>query len=312
MVQKTNSADQTERAQLNEIAYQWAEKDERHNGISERIVQELSHTLYDQIEDHLDTLVNETPLTQREAEVWVLTNYADEHHHLLTEDAIALLLSTPNTGFGDTTDCETTMSQPVTSEEVEQYFATAEKKIADAEQTVGAVTFPNRADALANPELVWLNWATIRRLQDRQQPGDHNLDDIVTRLLDETETRRSLEELVRGYLNARGKNNVAQVAIEQESFETGALHITAHTGIQDDLPDIVTETDAITHHGRRYDLHFAEDPYGPQDMGRITLYASDSIVGMDGVALDEGFAAADEYMRELLVSDKPLLSPTIE
>jgi len=312
MVDKTNSADQTERAQLNEIAHQWAEKDEHQNGISKRIVQELSHTLYDQVEDHLDTLVNETPLTQREAEVWVLTNYADEHHHLLTEDAIALLFYTPNTEFGDTVDGETTMSEPVTSEEVGHYFATAEKKIADAEQTVGAVTFPNRADALANPELVWLNWATLRRLQDRQQPDDHTLNDIVTRLLDETETRRSLEELVRGYLNARGKDNVAQVAVEQQSFETGTLHITAHTDIQDDLPDIVTETDAITHHGHRYDLHFTEDPYGPHDMGRITLYASDSIVGMDEVQLEDGLAAADEYMQELLNRDEALPSPTVE
>jgi hypothetical protein len=66
-----------------------------------------------------------------------------------------------------------------------------------------------------------------------------------------------------------------------------------------------------SHHGHRYELRFDEDPYGPQDMGRITLYASDTIHGMDGVPLKEGLAAADEHMQELLESDEPLPSRTI-
>lgn len=88
--------------------------------------------------------------------------------------------------------------------------------------------------------------------------------------------------------------------------------ITVNTLVQDELPDIVTETDAITYHGHRYDFYFDQDPYGPHSRGRITLYASDTIQGMDGVPLEDGLAAADEYMQNLLEQDEPLASRTVD
>ncbi|MDZ5811686.1 hypothetical protein U4E84_10065 [Halorubrum sp. AD140] len=48
---------------------------------------------------------------------------------------------------------------------------------------------------------------------DRRQPDDETVDDIISRLLVEKETRRSLDEFVKGYLEARGKGNVSQLAI---------------------------------------------------------------------------------------------------
>jgi hypothetical protein len=312
MTGKPNS-EQTIRAQLNEIADHWATHDEYPEDISETDVQELSQILHDQLEDRIETYVDETIFSRREAEVWALRKHIDEHHHFVTQEAAALLLSTSSTGFGDTTgtDEETSTGQAITSEDVEQLFEAANKKIDNAERSVGAVTFPDRYDVLNSPELVWLDGHTVQRLRNQHRPGENTLNEVVARVLDETETWHSIEAFVHHYLNARGKDNVAQVAIERQSFKTGALQITAHTSVQGDLPDIVTETDAITHHGHRYDLHFHEDPAGPQDLGRITLYASDGIAGMDAVRLENGLAAADEHMQELLESNESLPSRTV-
>ena len=308
------TSEQTTREQLNEIADHWAADDEYPEDISETDVQELSQTLHDQLEDRIETYVTDTTLTRREAEVWALQKHIDEHHHFVTQETAALLLSTSSTGFGDTTsaDEETSTGQAITSEDVEQLFEAAKKEVDNAEQTIGAVTFPDRYDVLNSPELVWLDGHTVQRLRNQHRPDENTLNEVVARVLDETETWHSLEAFVHHYLNARGKNNVAQVAIERQSFKTGALQITAHTSVQGDLPDIVTETDAITHHGHRYDLHFHEDPSGPQELGRITLYASDEIAGMDAVPLENGLAAADEHMQKLLESDELLPSRTVK
>jgi hypothetical protein len=243
-----------------------------------------------------------------------LLRFVDEHHYQVTQEAAALLYSTPGTGFGELAEVEKEHPerQIITTDDVEVWFKAAERKVNDAKQTLGAVTFPNRDDVLRSPKPVWLDRETTHRLRQQHESGENTLDDVATRLLDEAETRRSLEDLVRGYLNARGKENVAQIEIQRDTLERGLLPITAHTGIQEELPAIVAETDAITFHGHRYEPWFIEDPYGPQDFNRITLYASDGIIGMDEVPLEDGLAAADEYMRTLLDSEKPLAARTIE
>lgn len=111
---------------------------------------------------------------------------------------------------------------------------------------------------------------------------------------------RSLEELARGYLEARGKENVVQLAVYRGGFEQGYLTITSHTLVDDVLPEIVTETDAITHHNHVYDFEFDEDAYGPSSLGRISLYGADGTVDENEVPLADGLAAADTHMQELL------------
>ncbi len=306
--------EQTIRAQLNEIADHWTTHGEYPEGIAVTDVQKLGQTLHDQLADHIETYVTETNFTRREAEVWALHRNVDEHHHFVTHEAAALLFCTPGTGFGCTTDVNEKYPerQTLTSEDVELRFRAAKQTVDDAKQTLGAATFPDRDDVLTSPELVWLDGETIQRFQQQYQPGENTLDDVATRVLDETETRYSLEAFVRGYLNARGTDNVVQVAVARESFERETIRIATHTPAQDELPDIVTETDAITYHGHRYDLHFHEDPSRPTYQGHITLYASDTIDGMDEVALADGLAAADEHMQQLLDSDEPLPTRIIE
>ncbi|UPV73928.1 hypothetical protein M0R89_15480 [Halorussus limi] len=313
MTHDTDS-EQTVRAQLNEIADHCETHDEYPEDVSKTDVQELGQTLHDQLADRIETYVAETNFTRREAEVWALYKYVDEYNNFVTYDGATLLLSTPGTGFSETTEADegAAVSQSVTSEDAEQLFRAAEEKVEDARQTVGAVTFPDRDEVLTSPNLVWLNHHTVQRLRSQQQSGETTLDDVATRILDETETQRSLEEFVHGYLGTRGEDNVTQLAVERESFKTGALQITSHTLTQEELPDIVTETDAIIHHGHRYDLHFHEDPFGPRDLNRLTLYAGNNIIGMDAVSLKEGLAAANEHMKDLLESDEPLASRTVE
>lgn len=119
----------------------------------------------------------------------------------------------------------------------------------------------------------------------------------------------SLEALVRDYLDARGKDNVAQVAVGKNSFKQGLLVVTASAGIYDDLPAIVAETDIVTHQGYEYELVFEEHSFGPTTHGYITLYASDTIRGMDPVSLEDGLAAADVHMRDVIDSEENPRSP---
>ena len=293
---------------MNEIARHWAETGEYPDGITDDDVQELSNYLYDQLDDVISTYIAETPLTQREAEIVALSRIADDQYGQITQlsdDAIALVLNTVDMRVGGIDDDrEPTPKHADTFTPVAEHVAAAEKKIEAAEQTLGAVTFRNREEVLDSPQFAWLSASTIRRVRNQGQSDEQTFDEIVNRLVDETETRRSLEALVRGYLDARGEDNVAQINIPANDFENGLLMITAHTHVNDDLPDIVTETEAIAFRGHRYDFDFVEDPYGPQDEGRITLYASDNIVGMDAVALEDGLAAAGEHMRDLLDSDE--------
>lgn len=64
-----------------------------------------------------------------------------------------------------------------------------------------------------------------------------------------------------GYLDARGKDNVAQVAVDRDGFEGALLIITCQAGSHDKLPDIVTGTDVIIHPNCQYDVYFVEDPW---------------------------------------------------
>lgn len=131
MEEKPNPDQQTVREQLNKVAEQWANHGEYPDGIAEKDVQELSRVLFDQLEDCIETYVNDTTLSQREAEIRALTKSTDEHHHLLTEDAVALILTAPDTGFGKPTESDESdsSSQPITTEEIRQHSMGAKKKI---------------------------------------------------------------------------------------------------------------------------------------------------------------------------------------
>jgi len=120
----------------------------------------------------------------------------------------------------------------------------------------------------------------------------------------------SLEEILIGYLDTRGAGNVAQVSVGEEGFKHGSLVVTGHTAVNDELPEIVADTDIVTQQGYQYELIFEEDPYGPSTHGRITLYASDTISGMDAVSLEDGLAAVEDHVRQLINDGKAPRAPS--
>jgi hypothetical protein len=110
----------------------------------------------------------------------------------------------------------------------------------------------------------------------------------------------SLEDIVREYLAARGEDNVVQITVNRDGLKGGLVILTAHTGTHDDLPEIITETNVITHNDHQYELYFDEDPYGPSSLGRITLYGADPSSGTDTVPPEDGLAAAHDYMQDFI------------
>lgn len=299
MTTDTSRENQSALQRLNRIVELRKDETTEQSDTSKADVAEVGQSLHEQLEDRIDTLVEETAFTQREAEVWALTRTYDEQDILLTHDAIALLLSTPDTGFG-VSEQEGTGADTVTNDDVAQLLDDAEEKYEQARRLIGAVTFPERDDVLTSPTVTWLDYSTSHEVKHRRQPDDETIDDIISRLLIETENRRSLEEFVERYLEARGKGNVSQFAIEEEEIKHGILAFKSHTGRVDTLPEFVRETDAVTVQGTRFDIRFAEVQTGPSDFRRLTLYASDSIIGMDGVELEDGLAAVNEHVRELI------------
>lgn len=311
MATDTSRENQSALQWLNRIGELRSDETTEQSDTSKADVAEIGQSLHEQLEDRIDELVEKTTFTQLEAEAWVLTHTHDEQEGLLTYDAIALLLSTPNTGFG-VHEQEDAGADNVTRDDVEQILDDAEEKFEQARRFVGEITLPEREKVLTSPTVTWLDDSTIYEVKRRRQPDDETVDDIISRLLIETETRRSLEEFVEGYLEARGKGNVSQVAIEKEGIKYGTLAFKSHTGRIDTLPEFVRETDAVTVQGTRFDIRFAEVQTGPSDFRRLTLYAADSIIGMDGIELDDGLTAVEEYVRELVDEQEVRASHAIE
>lgn len=274
-------------------------------GISQETVADYCKQIHNEMDELIATCVAETPLTYREAAVWALRNSYAPGGVFLTEDAVALVLSATGSPFTDPDNIEvdSSFNTNITAADVEEFHEQAENKYNKAVELVGLSTFRDRSEHLISPKIAWLDSHTIRKLQDRGEPEDETIDDVVTRLLYQTETRRSLEDVVRGYLDERGVDNVAQLAVTEQSLETGVLELIAHTTCQDEVPDVIKEIDIITIKDQRYRLHFVEDNWGSQDLGRITLYAADNIHGMDLVQLDRGLEAAYERIEE--IPDRP-------
>jgi len=77
------------------------------------------------------------------------------------------------------------------------------------------------------------------------------------------------------------------------------------------LPAILEETGIVTHQGCEFELVFEEHAFGPTTHGYIALYASDTIQGMEPVSLEDGLAAADDYIQDITDDEENPRNPTI-
>ena len=170
------------------------------------------------------------------------------------------------------------------------------------------MTFPNREEVLTNSDVVWLSCTTIQDLKRIADDDDRTCDDVIQRLIEETKRIVDIEELVSSYLEARGKGDVAQLAVETQSIRTETLHFIVHGGKPDQsLPDIIEEADAVVIGDEVYDFNFYETYNGPQESGRLTIYASENILGMDSLDVDQGVRDLKNAVTETTIDIKELV-----
>lgn len=299
MTQADYSEDQSEREMLNNIAEQRTETDALPDWISCSDIIELAEVLYEEVTELMGMYAG-THLTRREVEVLVLSKTCGANHTILTDDAIALVLATPGSPFGEET--ESTIAEGIaaspTVSDVERRYEQAEKKYEQAMEFVGVETFRDREEHLESPEIAWLDRSTRGRLEVRRHPADKTIDDTLNRLLGNTMTCQSLEELTKRYLDDRGRDNVAQVVIAFPGPNESTLYLTAHTGVIGDLPDVIHETDAVTIDGEQYSFYFDEDPSGPWTLeSEVSLYASDYFDEKGPIEVGEGIKTLKDRMQ---------------
>lgn len=118
----------------------------------------------------------------------------------------------------------------------------------------------------------------------------------------------SAEELVTGYLAER--EHVAQLAVESLSINhankadaqsriASKLRFYAHYGRPEEpLPEIIADADAVSIDGKEYGFTFEETNFGPQYLGRLTLYMPNTVRGCDGCTVEQGLTDLTQALSE--------------
>ena len=302
MIENAQAGERTEREELNRIAFERSTDQTLPPETSWEDVARTCEAISEQLTGRIETYVTETPLTQQEAEVWVLRNTVNEQRVRLTYGAIALALTAPDSPFGVDQEPggEAESDSLLTITEIKDCYARAEQKYEQARNLVGASTFYNRDEMLDSPAIVWLDHATIDRLRSQSQghSDERTLDDAVTQLLSETESWITLEELGRAYLTAHDEQTIAQIVLH-EGTAGSTLWFRAYGPMEGDLPEDIAEADAIEVDGERYEFHFDQDPHWPADGGgMVTLYSADWLDDVETVSLEDGIEAVRDRVKE--------------
>lgn len=302
MIPTTEEKSTTPRDELNLIASQSATEESSITEDSLETVLHACETVDEAVRPRIETFATDTPLSSMQAEIWVLRSTVDSRGTRLTYGAIALAMRACGSPFGRNwePDGKSSYMEWPTEAMVKDIHMDSKEKFEEARDFVGASTFYNREEVLESPAIVWLGRDTIDRLegQSRGQPADTTLDDVVTQLLAETESRLTLEELTHAYLTARGDENIAQIVLHEGTSDS-TLWFRAYGNVDNEPPDVIAETDAIEVGGQRYDFYFDEDPYWPDDRGGIvTLYAAERLKEIEPISPEHGIEAVRERVTE--------------
>ena len=298
MIDNTPIEELAVREVFNEMRLEKSDTGEPTDTLSLDDLDELSKMLHDQAKDRVDIYDGITELTRAEAQVWALVTHTGPDDTLLTLDGIAAAMSTPNNPFRRRqAPSPGWRVETLSRGYIERLYESASKKIEDPDCCIDYSR--GRTEQIENPEPTQLGRATIRRLEARRH--DHvTLDDVVTHLLNSTSTNVSLEECIRKYLDSRGANDVAQIAIDHESMKDGHLVFTAHTGHTGDLPIVITETDEIVIDDRYYGFTFEEEVSSPfHDRGQTTIYRRSNASEQDSVSVNAGVHRVHDLLSEL-------------
>lgn len=308
-MQTTTEPIEDARSQLNRIADYWTTHDELPDGVSWDTVTGHAQTLHGAIEEQIQTHAAGTGLTRLEAEVWGLAKLMTQKSGFMTTDAIALVLAVDDSPFHTAAQ-----SGAITPRKVDELLARAEGEVAAAQRLAMLAADPEFEDNIDNPEVVVLDRGTRQRLQDLAEPGERTIEAVVRRHCDAVETRRELGAFCEQFLDDIGRENVAQIAVPEQSFEGVLFSLTVHGNASLEDVDVVDETDAITIADRCFDVHVDVDPYGLSSPNCTTIYGIDppGIGQADGsqseVPLAEGVEAVTDAVTDR-ISDEDALTP---
>lgn len=302
--QQSNNESTTIRTQLNKIAHKGKSDDRLPAMTTHDEVETLCNQLSDEIADHTAKIKERTTFSDEKAEAWGLVHTTDSDGVRMTSDAIALYLSV----VGDSDEW-------ITPETVESWVTEMKGMVNHAKEIVGTMTFPHRNEVLTNPQIVWVSSSTLRDVSQVAPDEVETTDDVLQLFIEDYKEVIDLNELVTSYLDARGREAVAQLSVESSSLHTDELVFISHTGYtHQPLPSVVSDADAVRisdedgDNDEVYDFVFREDPYGPSDLCRLTLYAADNIKGMDGLDVEQGIADLQMAITEQTISIDELVA----
>ena len=294
----------SDREQLNRIAEQ-RDGDDLPEHTSWDEVTAICDRLYEQVGDIIATHVEETPLTEQEAQAWVLSNYVDPARIHLTNEAIALVLTAPNTPFtvSDGEVAEEEDEVTVTATDVEERYQHAKGKYKAAKNYVGLTTFRKRGEVFETPTIEWLDQNTVVKLRNRRRETDQTLDDIVSRLLDETVKGVTLDEVIETVTEEY--ENIACIVVHH-------LRGDAHLSIKVFTPDIDTDYEVADLYSPNHQIRIERDDdsvrwgfeliatcEGPEtwnNTSSTTIYMADNVHNANPLDLETGL----KYLKEKL------------
>jgi len=298
MTEPTQLDPSTLRTQLNRIASYGASTTTLPNGTTLDEVTDYAHDLHDRLETQIQRYDTDSPLSRSEAELWALRHSTGQQNTQLTCGAIALVLTPDDTPF-------TALASAIvanTAEAVEQYLAHVDATVDRATDVATAVTAPPPEATPEHPTLAVLDSYTKHRLQNAAAPDEHSLDTVLSRLLDEQETCLPLEQVCEQYLHERGRDVVRRLEVQKFPLQLNRISLTAIGPDAEDIPAVVSETDAVTIAGRRFDLEFEEQTGAVLSLGRIPIYDT-NLDGETTVHLETGLTTLRDKIQTLTDSD---------
>lgn len=249
-------------------------------------IEEHCYTIRTLYGDYIDEIVDETTLSQREAQAWVLRNLVYEGADRLSYEAIGLYIW----AIGRATD-----GDPLSRTIVSEYYQRAETKIERAEETVKRTGPPPYPDELYDePALVWLDGQVADRLQRRLKP-EETYTDLLERLLDETLADVSLRSLIERYETEHGTAYVAVETVKRDWDRE--LQLVVHTPTDGVTPDPVAEADAVRIGGQPYPFEITERSTIRREKSHLRVFDTAENTDRAAVTIDDGIERLDRILQ---------------
>jgi len=266
-------------------------------------IEEYCYTLEQLYGSYVERLVEETVLSQREAQTWVLRNLVHEGADRLTFDGIGLYVW----AIGRSAD-----GDPLSRTIVSEYHDRARRKLDAAEATVKYTQPPPYPDDLFDePTMLWVEGAVAERLAHRRG-AEESYSDTLDRLLDETVDAVPLETLLE-----RLRDDCDAVFVGVQTVRPDWDHdlpLSVHVPAPDGGANAVTTADVVRVGDTTLPFSVEERPADTGTASMLTLFADSEASRTSRTAGDGGVdpAAGVARLREALASVETTLPELVE